>query len=97
MFYYFDLRYVNVFLIKTYFSNLIVTKSKGICISQNSNDTMCISFYEMFFISKKKNLNTYLKLMICMLKYLGGSVLMPVTYFEMHKKTRWISARITDG
>ena len=54
LFHYFDLRYVNAFLIKNYFSNLIVTKLKGICIGQNSNDTMYISLHVCLLSQKEK-------------------------------------------
>ena len=60
LFHYFDLRYANAFLIKNYFSNLIVTKLKGFCIGQNTNDTMHILLPYGLSPQKEKTLNTYL-------------------------------------
>lgn len=61
LFHYFDLRYANAFLIKNYFSNLIVTKLKGFCIGQNSKDTMYILLPYALSSQKEKHLK-YLSL-----------------------------------
>lgn len=61
LFHYFDLRYANTFLIKNYFSNMIVTKLKGFCIGQNSNNTTYILLPYGLSSQKEENLK-YLSL-----------------------------------
>lgn len=63
---------------------MIVTKLKGFCIGQNSNNTTYILLPYGLSSQKEENLK-YLSLVnYTILKYLGWSVLRSVTYFAMH-------------
>lgn len=89
LFHYFDLRYANAFLIKNYFSNLIVTKLKGFCIGQNSKDTMYILLPYGLSSQKEKNLK-YLSLV----NYMHTEVFRMNLFCNALQKKRWRCAWI---
>lgn len=53
LFHYFDLRYANTFLVKNFFSNMMVTKLKEFALSQNSNNTTYILLPWSFIKGRK--------------------------------------------